>query len=82
MLSTQFGDLLLPGSGAGLLEGEQAGSAVSDGEVVLLLERCLRLHSHSVLVRGYVLTSAMKLTTRMPGQTARLRCELICIVTL
>ncbi|GLI68027.1 hypothetical protein VaNZ11_012350 [Volvox africanus] len=68
----EYGEMLLPSMGGPLLEGE-APMAVSDAEVVSLLETVLRRHRSEPVAVEHVLTAAMKLTARLPAQVARLK---------
>ncbi|GIL79860.1 hypothetical protein Vretimale_12443 [Volvox reticuliferus] len=68
----EYGEMLLPSMGGPLLEGE-APMAVSDAEVVALLETVLRRHRSEPVAVEHVLTAAMKLTARLPAQVARLK---------
>ncbi|KXZ55609.1 hypothetical protein GPECTOR_2g1159 [Gonium pectorale] len=68
----EYGEMLLPSMGGPLLEGEPP-LAVSDGDIVSLLEMLLRRHRSEHVVVEHVITAAMKLTARLPAQVARLR---------
>ncbi|GFR48866.1 hypothetical protein Agub_g10715 [Astrephomene gubernaculifera] len=68
----EYGEMLLASMGGPLLEGEPA-LAVSDADVVSLLETVLRRHRSEAAVVEHVLTAAMKLTARLPAQVPRLR---------
>eukprot|EP00803_Ostreobium_quekettii_P008801 evm.model.scf_548.5 EVM.evm.TU.scf_548.5 scf_548:70580-80331(+) len=68
----EYGDLLLPGRGGALQQGEEALS-VSDSEIVDLLEANLSDSLAEVEVREYVLTALMKLSAKLPGQVERIK---------
>ncbi|KAJ9509335.1 hypothetical protein QJQ45_001776 [Haematococcus lacustris] len=68
----EFGEMLLPGAGGPLLEGEPVCNA-SEKDVVDLLAVILLRKASEAIVREYALTAVMKLTARLPGQLQRLQ---------
>ncbi|EFJ49536.1 hypothetical protein VOLCADRAFT_101862 [Volvox carteri f. nagariensis] len=68
----EYGEMLLPSMGGPLLEGEPQ-LAVSDTEVVSLLETVVRRHRSEPAAVEHALTAAMKLTARLPAQVGRLK---------
>lgn len=69
----EFGEMLLPGAGGALLEGEPA-LDVSDLDVVVLVENVAKKAARTQpVIREWAVTAAMKLTARLPGQWARLK---------
>ncbi|XP_036740401.2 AP-1 complex subunit gamma-like 2 isoform X2 [Manis pentadactyla] len=64
----EFGDLLLEGSCE-----EMEPLQVEEEEVLALLERVLQSHMSLPATRGYALTALMKLSTRLRGDSNRIR---------
>ncbi|GAX74370.1 hypothetical protein CEUSTIGMA_g1819.t1, partial [Chlamydomonas eustigma] len=68
----EFGEMLLPGAGGPLLEAEPP-LAVSELDIVQLIEVVAKKSKADSNVREFALTAAMKLTARLPNQIPRLK---------
>jgi hypothetical protein len=67
------------GRGGPLLDGELP-AAVSEADVVGLLEAVLRLPKLAAAAREMALTAAMKLTARLPSQVSYCPClRTVCV---
>eukprot|EP00877_Chromochloris_zofingiensis_P004784 jgi/Chrzof1/14306/Cz08g32120.t1 len=66
----EFGEMLPPGAGGSLLEGEPH-LVVSDSDILNAVERVLKKPKQQPAVKEYALTAVMKLTARLPDQVSR-----------